>query len=274
VNDKVTRAGVVASPWQGLRRLTAARVALGRAGTSLPTPAHLEFQLAHAQARDAVHLPFDAAAVTHAVQALGFDVLALGSAAGDRATYLQRPDLGRRLDDASRSQLAAWRHERGSGAARFDVAFVVADGLSALAVHRHAAALLAALQPWLAREAWRVAPVAVVRQGRVAVADEIGELLDADLVVILLGERPGLSSPDSLGVYFTWAPRVGCTDAQRNCISNVRPEGLPIDRAADKLLYLMTQARQRRASGVELKDDADDAALAQPQGSNFLLDAP
>lgn len=261
---------VIANPWQALRRFTAARIALGRAGTSLPTAAHLEFQLAHARARDAVHLPFDAAGVAAAIEALGLATLRLHSATADRHTYLQRPDLGRRLDAASRGQLQALRVEPPPA----DLAFVVTDGLSALAVHAHAAALIAATGARLAPLGWRLAPVVLVHHGRVAIGDEIGELLGAGLVAVLIGERPGLSSPDSLGVYLTASPRVGLTDASRNCISNVRPAGLAIEAAADKLVYLLTQARARGLTGVGLKDEADAAAL--PLGGtaspNFLLE--
>ncbi len=264
---------VTPEPWDGLRRFTDARIALGRAGHSLPTAAHLAFQLAHAQARDAVHLPFDVQGVADELRALGLEVLQLHSAATDRATYLQRPDLGRRLDERSRRELAGRRVAR--AAARFDLAFVVADGLSALAVHSHAAALLAALMVRLRADpaGWTVAPAAVVEQGRVAVGDETGEALDADLVVVLIGERPGLSSPDSLGVYFTWGPRPGLTDAARNCISNVRPAGLAIEAAAARLHHLLSQARARRLSGVTLKDESEAAPLAAGAAPtvNFLL---
>lgn len=269
---------VTAAGWQGLRRYTAARIALGRAGHSLPTAPHLAFQLAHAQARDAVHLPFDAAGVAVAIQACGFKTITLHSAAADRLIYLQRPDLGRRLDEASRQQLLARRAGR-STAERFDVAFVVADGLSALAVHQNAAPLLAAITARLAADTtppWRIAPVALVAQGRVAVGDETGELLDANAVVVLIGERPGLSSPDSLGLYITWAPRAGLTDASRNCISNVRPAGLSIDAAAAKLHYLLAESRRRQLSGVALKDEteAPPASLGESSAASFLLEPP
>lgn len=268
---------VTAAGWQGLRRYTAARIALGRAGHSLPTAPHLAFQLAHAQARDAVHLPFDAKAVAASIRAIGLETLSLHSAAANRPSYLQRPDLGRRLDDASRQQLLARRAAR-PGAHRFDVAFVVADGLSALAVHHNAAPLLAAITARLAADTlpWRVAPVALVAQGRVAVGDEGGELLDANAVVVLIGERPGLSSPDSLGLYITWAPRAGLTDAGRNCISNVRPAGLSIDAAAAKLHYLLAESRRRQLSGVALKDEteAPPASLGEAGSSSFLLEPP
>lgn len=268
-------AGVIDAPWQALRRYTAARIALGRAGHSLPTAPHLDFQLAHAQARDAVHLAFDAAGVAAAIAAQGHETVSLHSAAADRPIYLQRPDLGRRLDEASREALQARRAARGAAAPRCDVAFVVADGLSALAVHRHAAPLLAAVSARLATDdpPWRMAPVALVAQGRVAVGDEAGELLDANAVVVLIGERPGLSSPDSLGVYLTWSPRTGLTDASRNCISNVRPEGLPVEAAAAKLHYLLAVSRQRRLSGVALKDETEEvpASLGSASDAGFLL---
>lgn len=274
-------ASVTPARWDALRRYTDARIALGRAGHSLPTAAHLDFQLAHAQARDAVHLPFDALGVEAALQAGGLETLLLHSAAPDRATYLQRPDLGRRLDEPSREALATWRaqHAVSADSTRFDIAFVIADGLSALAVHSHAAALLAATLERLRADTtpgWSVAPVTVVEQARVAIGDAVGEALRANAVVVLIGERPGLSSPDSLGIYLTWAPRLGLTDASRNCISNVRPAGLSVDAAAAKLHQLLVQSRLRQLTGVGLKDDADDAApgLAPDGRGNFLLAPP
>ena len=274
-------ASVTPARWDALRRYTDARIALGRAGHSLPTAAHLDFQLAHAQARDAVHLPFDALGVEAALQAGGLETLLLHSAAPDRATYLQRPDLGRRLDEPSREALATWRaqHAVSADSTRFDIAFVIADGLSALAVHSHAAALLAATLERLRADTtpgWSVAPVTVVEQARVAIGDAVGEALQANAVVVLIGERPGLSSPDSLGIYLTWAPRLGLTDASRNCISNVRPAGLSVDAAAAKLHQLLVQSRLRQLTGVGLKDDADDAApgLAPDGRGNFLLAPP
>ena len=264
---------VTDEPWQVLRRYTDARIALGRAGNSLPTAAHLAFQWAHAQARDAVHLPLDADGLAASLRALGCPTVLLHSAALDRATYLQRPDLGRRLDQRSRQRLAAAQPA-------FDVALVLADGLSALAVHSHALALVAAIQARLHADTdrpWRLAPVTVVEQGRVAIGDEIGAALQARCVVVLIGERPGLSSPDSLGVYLTWAPRVGLSDASRNCISNIRAAGLSVDAAADKLHWLLTQARLRRLSGVALKDEMGAATAlshAEAGPGNFLLAAP
>ena len=259
---------VTANPWQALRRFTAARIALGRSGVSLPTAPQLDFQLAHARARDAVHLPLDHAALAAALTAdSGLPCLALHSAAQNRHVYLQRPDLGRRLDEASRRLLQA---QAGAG---YDLAFVIADGLSALAIEQNALPFLRVMLARLAAEHWSLAPLALVDQGRVAVGDEVGQLLGARAVVVLVGERPGLSSPDSMGLYLTWAPQVGLTDASRNCISNVRPAGLRYEEAAYKLHYLLEQSRQRRLSGVALKDETGgaDGALDAPQ-RNFLLD--
>ena len=253
---------VTDNPWQALRRHTQARIALGRSGVSLPTSKQLAFQLAHAQARDAVHLELD----TQALAAREPGSIGLHSAAATRAIYLQRPDLGRRLDEPSRQRLA--QCDQG-----MDLALVACDGLSALAIERHAAPFLAALRARLALEAWTVSPLAIVQQGRVAAGDEVGELLQARAVLVLIGERPGLSSPDSLGLYLTWAPKVGLLDDSRNCISNVRPEGMPYAQAAYRLHYLLSQAFARRMSGVGLKDETvaeEGAALAGAR--NFLLE--
>lgn len=266
---------IVSNPWESLRRFTAARIALGRAGASLPTDAQLAFQLAHAQARDAVHTALDAEALSAELAQQGTESIVLESAAGDRPTYLQRPDLGRRLSVAARVQLEAYRAHQVSAdvaAAEYDIAFVIADGLSALAVQSHATALFGETCRLLSAEGWRIAPVVLVRQGRVATGDEIGEILQARIVVVLIGERPGLSSPDSLGVYFTFGPRIGCVDAQRNCLSNVRPAGLPVTAAAQKLHYLLSESRRRGISGVELKDDAE--VIAVPGSSSCFLLAP
>lgn len=243
-------------PWRDLATLTTARIGLGRAGGSLPTREVLDFQLAHARARDAVHLPFDAAAIEKELAERGWPCLTVQSQAADRAAYLQNPNRGRRLSPEGKAALAAWKADATSS---YDVAFVVADGLSALATHRHAVSLLDATVPLLNDRRWRVAPIVVARQGRVALGDEIGESLGAEVVVVLIGERPGLGSADSLGVYLTYGPRVGRTDAERNCISNVRNEGLSYDEAARKILYLLTEARRLKLSGVDLKDEAGEA---------------
>jgi ethanolamine ammonia-lyase small subunit len=225
---------------------TPARVDLGRAGVSIPTGELLRFQLAHARARDAVRLPLAVHPLVAELKARGLEPIALRSAAASRDEYLKRPDLGRRLSSDSGEKLAGLRAE-------YDVVFVIADGLSALAVHRHATTVLAHL---IGNLDFRIAPVVVVEQGRVAIGDEIGGLLGAKLAVVLVGERPGLSSPDSLGVYLTWDPRPGRTDAERNCISNIRPEGLSYEVAAHKLLFLMREARRLKLSGVRLKEEA------------------
>jgi ethanolamine ammonia-lyase small subunit len=229
-----------------LRDLTPARVALGRTGVSLATRDLLDFQACHARARDAVHARIDSSALAATISNLsGSEVLRLHSAAPDRATYLQRPDLGRTLDKLSQAELAR------RNSTPCDVALVVADGLSALAVERHAAPLLAELLPHL--EGWRLAPITIVEQGRVGVSDPIGEALGAQITAILLGERPGLNSPDSLGIYITYGPRAGRNDAERDCISNIRPEGLGYAQAAAELACILTEARRFCLTGVALK---------------------
>ncbi|WP_435038158.1 ethanolamine ammonia-lyase subunit EutC [Pseudomonas neuropathica] len=263
------------NPWLELRRLTPARIALGRTGTSLPTSAQLDFQFAHAQARDAVHLPFDHAGLSAQLTERGRESLLLHSAAADRNSYLQRPDLGRKLSDESAQALREYAAAHPGGV---DLAIVVADGLSALAVHRHTLPFLNRLEEQMSADGWSMAPVVLVEQGRVAVGDEIGQLLGAKMLVMLIGERPGLSSPDSLGLYFTYDPKVGLTDAYRNCISNVRLEGLSYGMAAHRLLYLMREACRRQLSGVNLKDEAQVQTLESDAGvdmkGNFLLDPP
>jgi ethanolamine ammonia-lyase small subunit len=246
------------NPWAELRRFTSARIALGRAGNSLPTDELLRFGVAHAQARDAVHQPFEPARVAADLRAIGLDSVLVHSAAPDRAHYLRRPDLGRRLDESSRAVLNAVRAE-----APPHLAIVIADGLSARAVHNHAVLLLTSLLPALGADNWRVAPIVIAQQSRVALGDEIGERLRVDIVAMLIGERPGLSSPDSLGIYVTYAPRVGRTDAERNCISNVRPHGLSYEQAARRLLFLLNAARRLGLTGVQLKDDSDMASLTR-----------
>ena len=271
------RPPVTANPWAALRQFTDARIALGRAGVSLPTAAHLDFQLAHAQARDAVHLALDTTTLAQMLDAALPNPVApcqiLHSAAADRQLYLQRPDLGRRLDAASRERLSALPRPASAASSErpYDLALVVVDGLSALAIAQNAAPFLSQLQERLALARLAIAPICIVEQGRVAVGDEVAELLGAKAVVVLIGERPGLSSPDSMGLYLTWQPRVGLTDANRNCISNVRPAGLRYEDAAYKLHYLLAQAQQRQLSGVELKDETGGQALLAGTFKNFLL---
>jgi ethanolamine ammonia-lyase small subunit len=231
--------------WRDLRRYTPARVALGRAGTALPTAAHLAFQADHAAARDAVHASLDIPRLLADLAAAGLAARVARSACPDRRTYLLRPDLGRRLDDAGRAALAAEPVPE-------KLAFIVCDGLSALAVQRHAAPLLALLVPALEPGA----AIVVAAQGRVALGDDIGEALGASAALVLIGERPGLSTPDSLGAYLTWQPRPGRSDAERNCLSNIRAEGLPVPAAARKLQWLAAEMRRLRLSGVALKDES------------------
>ena len=246
--------GVTHNPWKDWRAATPARLALGRAGQGMPTDETLRFCWAHAMARDAIHAALDTEALTLALQAEGWDTRSVRSGAGDRATYLRRPDLGRQLDADDAQRL------RAEATAACDLCLVVGDGLSSLAVARHAAPLLAALRPQLPA-GLRLAPVVIATQARVALADEIGEALGARLTAILIGERPGLSSPDSLGIYLTHGPRRGRHDAQRNCISNVRPQGLSYDAAAFKLAWLVRESLRRGLSGVALKDESDLAVL-------------
>ncbi len=242
--------------WQELAALTPARIGLGRTGSAQTTAETLRFALAHATARDAVHTPFDADTVASDIAALGLATLVAESAADNRQTYLLRPDLGRRLSADSRDRILAL------AADPVDLALVVGDGLSSSAVHAHACAMVAALLPHVRREGWSLAPVVVARQARVALGDEIGEILGARLVLMLIGERPGLSTPDSLGIYLTHAPRIGRNDGERNCISNIHGAGLSPDIAAFKAAWLMREALARRLTGVALKDESD-GALAQ-----------
>jgi ethanolamine ammonia-lyase small subunit len=241
--------------WEALRRFTTARVALGRVGHALPTAAHLDFQEAHAQARDAVHAALDPAPVTAAAAALGLDTVAVASEAADRRTYLLRPDLGRRLRPEDTARLPA-----APGA----FVFVVADGLCATGVHDHAPALLQAAAPLLRAAGMSIGPVVIASQARVALGDAIGEAMGAAMLAMLIGERPGLTALDSLGVYLTFAPRRGRTDAERNCISNIRPAGLAPAAAAAKLAWLAGAARRLGETGVRLKDEQPATALPAP----------
>ena len=250
---------VTPNPWQDWRSATPARLALGRAGAGMPTDETLRFGWAHAMARDAIHAALDVDTLDAELRADGWDVARVHSRAEDRTTYLRRPDLGRRLgaDDAARLREAA---EKMPGGRQCDVCIVIGDGLSSLAVERNAVPLLTALRPHLP-PATRFAPVVIASQARVALADEVGEIFGAALSVMLIGERPGLSSPDSLGIYLTHAPRKGRHDAERNCISNVRPAGLAHDTAAFKLAWLMREALRIGATGIALKDESDLAVL-------------
>ena len=252
-----------ADPWTALRAHTPARIALGRAGTSLPTAEVLRFAAAHAEARDAVHLPLDVEALVVDLQAQGLAPVRVESRATSRVEYLTRPDLGRQLAPAGRDALEAMRlggAHPGQDAAPQDasVCIVIADGLSAIAAQRHAALLIAEL----AQAGVTASHVVIATQARVALGDEIGECLGAEMVVMLLGERPGLSSPDSLGAYLTWAPRAGRADSERNCVSNIRPEGLALPAAAGRIAWLVREAQRRRVTGIALKDESDVPQLA------------
>lgn len=236
------------NPWDELRAHTSARIALGRVGSSLPTSEVLKFSLAHAQARDAVHRPLDFVALRSELEVHGFRCLQVASDAPDRPTYLLRPDKGRQLEAASTTRLQ-------QEAPAPELAIVLADGLSSVAIQRHALPLLERFRQHFDTD-WANTPVVLAEQGRVAIGDGIGEALRARLVIVLIGERPGLSSPDSLGIYLTYQPKPGLMDSQRNCISNVRPEGLPYALAAHKLDFLARQALRLQLSGVDLKDDS------------------
>lgn len=243
-----------ADPWQQLKSFTRARIALGRVGSSLPTKEVLDFGMSHAIARDAVHCPLDVESFCGGLHEAGFETLCVKSAAPDRASYLLRPDLGRKLSDDSADCLRDEAHKD------LDMLFVIGDGLSSLAVANHARPVLECLRSLL-RATCRVAPVVVAIQARVALSDHIGELLRARVVVMLIGERPGLTSPDSLGIYITYAPQIGRQDSDRNCISNVRPEGLNYVAAARKTLWLVNEAMRLKLSGIGLKDQSDLAEI-------------
>jgi ethanolamine ammonia-lyase small subunit len=242
-NDRL----VVANGLQRLQRYTPARIGLGRAGSGQPTAASLRFMLDHARARDAVHAALDFEAIGQSLRERDWSVVHVRSAAGDRTEYLRRPDLGRRLSPEGR--LAIGDKPRGS-----DVAIVAVDGLSALAIETNLLPVLDCLRPLLLVRRLTVGPLVLVEQGRVALGDEIGELLDAKLVLVLIGERPGLSAADSLGAYITWLPRVGAMDSSRNCISNIRPAGLSPEDAATQIVGVIELAFKHAMTGVRLND--------------------
>lgn len=278
--DKVTHE----NPWQKLKTFTSARIALGRAGTSIPTKQMLSFQLDHARAIDAVHSALDIPTLltnfrdsTIISSRISGKPMAVNSRALDRFDYLQRPDKGRQLSESSWETLRNFCSETET---TFDLVIVVADGLSATAVRRHAQPVIEGLLTLLSEDevSWSVAPIIVVGQGRVAVGDDVAECLNASLVVTLLGERPGLSSPDSMGMYLTWGAQRGARDSSRNCISNIRPQGLNYPEACQKAFYLMREARRRKLTGVNLKDRSStldsDVTLNHSKGSSFLVAAP
>ena len=267
---------VTENPWSKLNAFTDARIGLGRSGISVPTKHLLAFQLAHAQAIDAVHTQLDCKALAESIMAQDWAKdwtkncapLMLHSRATDRATYLQRPDYGRRLDEESANKLD---EHRSSTSNSYDLAIVVVDGLSSLAVEQNTLPFLQALSSYI--QGWSLAPICFVEQGRVAIGDDVCERLNAKCVLVLIGERPGLSSPDSLGLYLTWGGKVGLTDAYRNCISNVRPSGLVYQEAARKAFYLLNEAKTLKLSGVKLKDRSDDDLIMDTtkESKNFLV---
>ena len=253
---------------KSLEIYTPARVQLQRTGHSLTTSEILGLQLATAQARDAVHATLDVPALIRGLEQRNLASLVLTSAAATRADYLRNPALGRTLNGNSETALKNIAAKDREPAGVYDAVFVIGDGLSALAVDRHALQVLDAVLRLL-DATWKIAPICVVEEARVAIADPIGEILAAKASVILIGERPGLSSPDSLGIYITWDPRAGRSDADRNCISNIRPDGLPLPEAAHRLRWLMDQARDLRLSGVALKEDAPDTPQLPPGASDM-----
>ncbi|MDE1515418.1 ethanolamine ammonia-lyase subunit EutC [Vibrio sp. dsl-7] len=263
-------------PWHKLRQFTQARIGIGRVGTSIPTEELLRFQLSHAQAIDAVHVPLDEqqllAQLAEKTALIPYlPAFSLHSQANDRLTYLQRPDLGRQLCQSSIEQL---KTHSDATVAPYDLAIVIADGLSSYAISHHAAPFIDALIMQLnldQQHEWNIAPLSIVHQGRVAVGDDVGEAINAREVLVLIGERPGLSSPDSLGLYLTWHPQRGTEDSLRNCISNVRPQGLPYQAAAMKCFYLLAESRRLKLTGVELKDRSDDMILEHQQTKVFSL---
>ncbi|RXJ66394.1 ethanolamine ammonia-lyase [Halarcobacter ebronensis] len=278
---------IIKNPWAALRDYTDARIGLGRTGVSLPTSKLLEFQLAHAMARDAVHLPLNIdnlldgfanmplelelleKEATKGVLKEGIIPLLLHSQAVNRHVYLQRPDLGRRLNKESRKKL-----EELPKLDSYDLAIVIVDGLSSIAIKENAINFIHKLSKELVNDSldWTLAPFSIVEQGRVAIGDEVGNLLNAKAVLVLIGERPGLSSPDSLGLYLTYNPKVGLNDSNRNCISNIRTDGLSYEEATKKALYLLKESRRLELSGVQIKDRTEDNETIQiKQEKNFLL---
>ena len=267
---------ITENPWNLLRDYTDARIGLGRTGVSIPTSHSLAFQLAHAQAQDAVNLPLD---IEHVYDQINnnnlnpenFLPILLHSQATSRTIYLQRPDLGRRLNSDSIEKLEKINLDKNEP---FDLSIVIVDGLSSLAIKENAVNYIEKLLSTLTNDSqkWEIAPLVIVQQGRVAIGDEVSELLKAKISLVLIGERPGLSSPDSLGLYLTWNPKVGLTDASRNCISNVRSEGLSYEEAVKKTMYLLKESRRLELSGVNLKDrTTSDVIENNINEENFLI---
>ena len=256
-------------PLQVLKRFTHARIALGRAGISLPVKANLDFQLAHALARDAVSIPLDFDVLAQQLSN-SYATIQLQSEVASHSEYLQRPDKGRLLNSASVEKLK-------NGLIKADkphIAIIIADGLSSKAIESHAPVLLNKLIPELQKSNYSMAPICLIKYARVAIGDPVGEIVNAIMSIVLIGERPGLSSPDSMGIYFTYQPKTGKTDAQRNCISNIHGHGLNYQAAINKLMFLVNEASRLKYSGVHLKDKAEgnNALKNYSRHSNFLLE--
>jgi ethanolamine ammonia-lyase small subunit len=275
--DKIeSNSNIIENPWALLKEYTDARIGLGRAGISIPTSHSLAFQLAHAQAQDAVHLPLD---VEYVIEQLGninlnqeiFTPILLHSQAVNRTVYLQRPDLGRRLDKKSIEVLKKVNTLKDE---KYDLSIVIVDGLSSLAIKENAQIFIKKLIEVLnfSSQDWKIAPITIVQQGRVAIGDEVGQILNSKISIVLIGERPGLSSPDSMGLYLTYNPKVGLTDESRNCISNIRIEGLSYEEAVKKTMYLLKESRKLELSGVNLKDRTiNDVIENNINEENFLI---
>lgn len=256
------------NPWEELKKFTDARIALGRTGCSILTDEYLRFSLAHARACDTIKMPFDRQMVRKRLEDMGLDVVFAESAATSRDVFIRRPDLGRRLGEVSRERLKKMKYP---GA---DVLIVIGDGLSSKAVHKQAVPLIKHFLPYMKELGLSVGPVVLAKQSRVALGDDIAEVMHCGLVAMLIGERPGLSSPDSLGIYMTYKPFAGRLESERNCISNVRPEGLSYERAAFKLAWLVEMAYDRGVSGTALKDKSDDPAqhhILKPHNINGII---
>lgn len=283
ISDGATAKVVTRNPWDKLREFTSARIALGRSGNSVPTDELLSFQLDHALAMDAVHCTLNVDSLV-AQLSDSYSILkqtleppvVVTSKVTDRFMYLQRPDLGRQLDEASWNTLEAIGKEHNT---ELDLAIVIADGLSSVAIQNHALPVISRLVSLMSGDEehqWNLAPIAIVKQGRVAVGDDVGECFNAKAVLVLIGERPGLTSPDSMGMYLTWGAKRGSKDSDRNCISNVRPQGLNYDDACQRAFYLLKEARRLQLSGVNLKDrsaidEESGGDLEDKHNNNFLI---
>lgn len=256
---------VIPAPVMSLRQFTDARISIGRCGSSLPTEELMDFRLCHAMARDAVHIPLDLKKTAEAISlSAETDVVILESMAVTREEYLRRPDLGRKLSEESLTRI-------NRGKSGFDISVSVADGLSSMAIDKSAAVFLSLLIPLL-RADYTLSPVSLIKHGRVAVADEVASAYGAKLAIILIGERPGLKSPDSMGIYMTYDPEPEITDERRNCISNIRPGGMTYPAGVSKLIYLVNESMKRKLSGVDLKDEQGKELIADTgDGKKILL---